>query len=356
MIGILVVFSSSVVLSVIAVAFILRLSRKKAWYDKIDHRKIHTGDIPRLGGIGFALVFIVIAAIISFSTGKSDSVRFLPCLLALVIILIFGVRDDFEPMSPKYKLLIQILAALCVIIPGYTFRRISYFETGFLSGLGLLRYPLTVFWIAGLINAMNFIDGVDGLAGGLSAIIALTFACIFYFYSKTPWAVLFCTGLFGAILGFLVFNAPVPGAKIFMGDGGSQFLGITLALLPLLDNENTRAALPLPYAAALLLIPIFDTVSAVWRRIRDKRRIDSPDKAHIHHKLLNLGFSTLGVDLVLYTLQIVLGVLVFVSIKTDRWTSVFILAAAYLIGIAFFTIIHYLNLRVVHSAPHGAAS
>ncbi|MDR1319695.1 MAG: undecaprenyl/decaprenyl-phosphate alpha-N-acetylglucosaminyl 1-phosphate transferase [Treponema sp.] len=357
MIAILIVFSSSAIFSVIAVALILQLSRKKAWYDKVDDRKIHTGEIPRLGGIGFALVFIVMAALVGFLTGKNDSAfRFLPCLAALVIILIFGVRDDFRPMAPRYKLLTQFLAALCIVIPGYTFKRVSYFETGLFFNLGMLSYPLTFFWIVGLINAINFIDGIDGLAGGLSAIIALTFACIFYFYAETPSAVLFCVGLLGVILGFMVFNAPVPGAKIFMGDGGSQFLGLTLALLPLLDGGNTRAALPLPYAAALLAIPIFDTIAAVWRRIRDKRRIDSPDKAHIHHKLMNLGLDARGVDTVLCALQIVLGILVFIAVKLEGWSSVFVLAATYLVNIVFFVAIHYLNRWVTSSGARGADS
>jgi UDP-GlcNAc:undecaprenyl-phosphate GlcNAc-1-phosphate transferase len=184
---------------------------------------------------------------------------------------------------------------------------------------------------------------VDGLAGGISALIALAFAFIFFSFTDTPSAVLFCICLFGVIIGFLVFNAPLPRAKIFMGDGGSQFLGFTLALLPLLEEQDTPAALPLPYAAALLAIPIFDTISAIWRRIRDGRRIDSPDKSHIQHKLMNLGLSARGVDLVLYCLQIVLGVLVYFSVRARGLLSIGLLLAAYFSVTAFFIIIHYLN-------------
>jgi UDP-GlcNAc:undecaprenyl-phosphate GlcNAc-1-phosphate transferase len=329
-----------------AVALILRISRKKAWYDKIDERKIHSGDIPRLGGIGFACVFILMAVIIGFITGKIDpSLRFLPCLAALVITLVFGVGDDFRPLAPRYKLIIQLIAALCLVIPGYTFRRILFFEGDVLSALPLLSKVLTIVWVVGLTIALNFIDGVDGLAGGLSALIALTFACIFYIHGETPSMELFSVSLFGVLLGFLVFNAPMPGAKIFMGDGGSQFLGIALALLPLLEDEDTRAALPVPYAAALLAIPIFDTIAAVWRRLRDGRRIDSPDRLHIHHKLMNLGLKAAGVDAVLYTLQIILGICVFVSIRLSGLASILTLLAAYLLVSAFFTAIHFLNRR-----------
>ena len=341
---ILIVFTASIGLSLAAVAFVLRLSHKKAWYDHINERKIHKGDIPRLGGIGFAPAFILVAAVIIFTSGEVDSsIRFLPCLAALIITLISGVCDDFRPMSPRYKLMLQLLAALCVIIPGFVFRRITYTDAGILSNVGHLGIPLTFLWIVGLTNAINFIDGVDGLAGGLSALIALFFGLIFFSFSENSQSVLFCVSLFAVVLGFLVFNAPLPKAKIFMGDGGSQFLGFSLALLPLLEGRDSPAALPVPYAAALLAIPIFDTIAAVWRRIRDGRRIDSPDKFHMHHKLINLGLSARGVDAVLYSLQIVLGILVFISIRLDGMLSVFFLAAAYIAATAFFAVIHFLN-------------
>jgi UDP-GlcNAc:undecaprenyl-phosphate GlcNAc-1-phosphate transferase len=348
MIGIIIVFSASMFFSFLAVALILNLSHKKAWYDHTNERKIHSGDIPRLGGAGFALVFIIMAAAISFTARKTDpGGRFLPCLGALVIILVLGVWDDFRTLPPRYKLLIQFAAALCVIIPGYTFSRIVYFDAGLLSDLRLLGYPVTVLWIVGLTNALNFIDGVDGLAGGLSALIALFFGFIFFSYAENSSGVLFCVSLVGVMLGFLVFNAPLPRAKIFMGDCGSQFLGFSLALLPLLEENGTPAALPVPYAAALLAIPIFDTIAAVWRRVRDGRRIDSPDKAHVHHKLMNLGLSAKGVDAVLYGLQVILGVLTVVSVRLAGRPSLYALGGAYAAAIAFFTAVHFLNRNAV---------
>jgi UDP-GlcNAc:undecaprenyl-phosphate GlcNAc-1-phosphate transferase len=347
MIGVLIVFLVSAFFSILAVALVLRLSHKKAWYDHINERKIHSGDIPRLGGIGFALAFIIIAGFISFTARKyDDSIRFLPCLAALVITLVFGVCDDFQPVAPKNKLLVQLVAALCVIIPGYVFKRIVYFEAGVFSDLGWLGYPVTLLWVVGLSNAINLIDGVDGLAGGLSAIIALFFALIFFSYSGTPLAMLLCISLFGVMFGFLVFNAPIPKAKIFMGDGGSQFLGFALALLPLLEECDTPAALPVPYAAALLAIPIFDTIAAVWRRLRDGRRIDSPDRSHVHHKLMNLGLDARGVDAVLYSLQIILGILTFVSIRIEGPLSLGVLGGAYAVAIIFFAAVHFLNRKL----------
>jgi UDP-GlcNAc:undecaprenyl-phosphate GlcNAc-1-phosphate transferase len=219
--------------------------------------------------------------------------------------------------------------------------------------LNWVRYPLTFFWIVGLTNAINFIDGIDGLAGGLSALAALTFALIFLSFSESGLTLLFCVCLIGVISGFLVFNAPIPRARIFMGDGGSQFLGFTLAVLPLIEKRNTPAALPVFYAAALLAIPIFDTIAAVWRRLRDGRRIDSPDKSHIHHKLLNLNFNARQVDIILLSLQIILGALVYCSVRARNWLSWGFLGASYLITAAFFIAIHFINRRAVKQLKAG---
>ncbi|MDR2478329.1 MAG: undecaprenyl/decaprenyl-phosphate alpha-N-acetylglucosaminyl 1-phosphate transferase [Treponema sp.] len=352
MIYALFIFIASFVCSVIAVGLMIKISHKRAWYDHVNERKIHSGDVPRLGGIGFALVFIIAAAVICFSTRKLDSsIRLLPCLGGLVLTLIFGVIDDFRPMPPKLKLLIQFIAAVCVIIPGYTFHRMIYFETGFLggllSGLGWLGYPVSLLWLVGLSNAMNLIDGVDGLAGGLSALIAVTFGLIFLSYAETPQPVLFCVSLFGVLLGFLIFNAPIPRATIFMGDCGSQFLGFSLALLPLLEEHKTTADLPVLYAAALLAIPIFDTTAAVLRRIRDGKKIDSPDRAHIHHKLMNLGLNARQTVAALYALQILLCALVYISVRVQGVLSLIILGSAYCAVMAFFAVVHFLNRTVM---------
>ncbi|MDR2258669.1 MAG: undecaprenyl/decaprenyl-phosphate alpha-N-acetylglucosaminyl 1-phosphate transferase [Treponema sp.] len=353
MTGAVVVFFMSFVSSIIAVALVLRLSHKKAWYDHINERKIHTGDIPRLGGFGFVTAFIIISFIINILSESGFEFRFLPSLLALILIFVSGVYDDFRPLAPRYKLLIQVIAALCVILPGYTFRRFLYLDGYFFSNVGWLRYPLTFFWIIGLTNAMNFIDGLDGLAGGLSFLAALTFALLSVSFSQSAHTFLFCICLAGVVAGFLVFNAPFPQAKIFMGDGGSQFLGFTLALIPLIEQENTPAALPVVYAAGLLAIPIFDTIAAVWRRVRDGRRIDSPDKSHIHHKLINLRFSPRQADFMLWGLQTVLGVLVYCSVKFRGPLSLGLIISAYLITAAFFTVIHFLNRRAVKRFPQA---
>jgi UDP-GlcNAc:undecaprenyl-phosphate GlcNAc-1-phosphate transferase len=347
MINIAVVAGISFILSTFLVGVVLRLSHLHSWYDMKDERKIHVGDIPRLGGLGFSLAFIFVATVISFNaTENYYGFWFLPVIIGMFLVLIFGIFDDFKPLVPRIKLLFQIIAALLVVVPDYTFHSLFFTGADFLRNLNWLRYPLTILWLVGLSNALNLIDGVDGLAGGISFFAALAYALIFASFPDSGSAVLFCVCLAAIVGGFLVFNLPIPRARIFMGDGGSQFLGFMLAVLPLLNKESAEPELPLFYAAALLMIPILDTTAAVWRRLRDHRRIDTPDRAHIHHKLMNLGLDAGGVDAVLYGLQIVLGILVFISVRIRGFLSVAVLSIAYIIGIGFFCVVHFLNQRV----------
>jgi UDP-GlcNAc:undecaprenyl-phosphate GlcNAc-1-phosphate transferase len=149
----------------------------------------------------------------------------------------------------------------------------------------------------------------------------------------------------------LAFNHPFPRAKIFMGDGGAYFLGFTLALVPLAGGSGSAGNLPVLYAAALLMIPFLDTTAAVWRRVRDGRRIDSPDRSHTHHKLMNLGFSSRRIDAVLITLQLCLSVLVYISLTLPGYRSRGVLLLAYVAGVGFFTAVHFLNRRAVSTVP-----
>jgi UDP-GlcNAc:undecaprenyl-phosphate GlcNAc-1-phosphate transferase len=297
------------------------------WFDHVNVRKIHSGNIPRLGGLGFAISFLVFAYITKFRYLESPRVLFL--LPAFALILISGVRDDFKPMAPYYKMFFHVGAAVFVLLAGCEVKRAFYIDSiDFLSfpGWSLLRYPLTILWIVGITNAVNFIDGVDGLAGGVSLLAALSFGGIFNFLGSADGTPLLYFCLASAILGFLVFNAPFPRARIFMGDGGAYFLGFTLALLPLAGDNPVK--LPLPYTAAVLMIPFLDTTAAVWRRLREHRPIDSPDRAHTHHKLMALGFSSRGIDAVFFTLQAGLGLLVFAAVKNRGWLSLLFLCLA----------------------------
>ncbi|MDR2900615.1 MAG: undecaprenyl/decaprenyl-phosphate alpha-N-acetylglucosaminyl 1-phosphate transferase [Treponema sp.] len=338
----------SFIISTGAVALILFIARRENWYDKIDDRKVHTGNIPRLGGIGFAFAFLAVSIFLFISFNLfSTNLYSVVVLLAMFIILQFGIIDDFKSLKPRVKFLIQCIAALGILLSGLSYQKLFLVDFFGITSISWIGYPITFIFIVGLTNAVNIIDGVDGLAGGVSALIAITYGIIFSSHFNDEFAVLLCICLAASIGGFLVFNLPIPKAKIFMGDGGSQFLGFVLAVLPIMHRGRADQEIPLFYVVALLIIPIFDTIAAIWRRLRDGRRIDSPDKLHIHHKLMNLGLSSRGIIGVLYTLQIVLGVLVFLSTRIPGKISLLFLLLAYIIGTGFFTAIHYMNISVL---------
>jgi UDP-GlcNAc:undecaprenyl-phosphate/decaprenyl-phosphate GlcNAc-1-phosphate transferase len=346
----IIVFIISVVFSVCAVSLVLRISHLRKWYDGINERKIHSGNIPRLGGIGFGSAFFIMAAGISIYFGIKgiDLTRFIPCGIAMVFIMVSGAYDDFRPMSPSYKILLQLVLAALIIYKGFDFDRLFYTGGGFLTNLSYFSIPITVLWIVGVTNAFNMIDGVDGLAGGVSVIIAFFLALIYYYFApEASKSVLLCASLIGVLIGFLFFNAPFPRAKIFMGDCGSQFLGFTLALLPLMKETEQPASLPLFYAAALFLIPILDTTAAVWRRLRDGKKIYDPDKSHLHHKLINMGLDAKKVDILIFSVQIIIGIFTFFSVCLEKngegKKSLVVLGAVYLFALAFFIAIHFLN-------------
>jgi len=352
---------ASFVLSTAFVAITLYLALKNSWYDHHDERKIHTGMVPRIGGIGFASAFILVAISLTLFTNHRSGAsavslgpRFIPALIAMVLILAFGVVDDFRPLRPRYKLIVQSLAAILVLASGFSFHHTAFSALNFNLEFGFWRFPITFIWIVGVTNAINLLDGVDGLAGGVSALAALTFGIIYALLGNSSAAIL-CLALAAAVGGFLVFNLPLPKARLFMGDGGSQFLGFMLAVLPLLNDNHGLASIPIPFAAAVLSLPIFDTFAAIWRRTREGRRIDSPDKAHMHHKLMNLGLRSRGVDGVAYTLQILIGLLIIASIYTGSWQGLFLLATAYAVPILFFAFLHYRNRRVNLSRSNPAS-
>jgi UDP-N-acetylmuramyl pentapeptide phosphotransferase/UDP-N-acetylglucosamine-1-phosphate transferase len=328
-------------ISIISIFCVILFSTHFGLYDRIDERKVHTGNIPRLGGIGVFLGFLAGLIIFGITTGTHNFLGrgVWNLVVACSMIFIMGVWDDVSPWRARYKLFVQCLAGIIAIAAGLKFTHINFGPADFSWDMGFLSYPLTFFWIIGVTNAVNLIDGIDGLAGSISAMAALIYALVFY-QNGSNGPMLVCVLLAVAIVGFLVFNLPFPRAKIFMGDGGSQFLGFTLAILPLLPNPKGEALIALPYAAAVLIIPIFDTIAAIWRRVREKRSIDSPDKFHLHHKLMMMGFTAPHALLVLVLFQLIIGLLMITSMWLHGVLALILLFAVYLMGILFFTVIH----------------
>lgn len=346
-------FAITFLLSVVSIFLLIQFSRKFSIYDRIDERKVHTGNIPRLGGIGIFFGFlggmVIFFQLIGYRTFIGS--RLWVLLLSSTLIFIMGVWDDVKPWRARYKLLVQVTAAVLVLSNGFVFTKIGFAGSGMGFSLGFLAYPLTFCWIIGVTNAINLIDGIDGLAGTVSLLSVLSYSFFFFFFGNST-AFYSCIILALSIFGFLMFNLPFPRAKIFMGDGGSQFLGFFLAVLPLFQSGNNLATISLPYAAAILSIPIFDTIAAIWRRVRENRPIDDPDKFHLHHKLMMLGFSARGSLVVIFSLQMILCVLTIASIKVSPILSAFLLVCVFSIVSLFFTIIHIKKQEELVKAHH----
>ena len=294
---------------------VTRLAHHHKWYDIPDSRKLHTGLIPRIGGLA---IFVSMALAIGLGfTGLALLDRLAatpagPLIAAAVgVAMIFGVGlyDDFVPLRARTKLLLQVIAATVVAASGMRVDSIAIPLLGNLH-LGGMAVPLTVFWIVGMTNSVNLIDGIDGLAGGISAIAAAGIAIIALLQGHLLTA-LVALALLGALGGFLLHNWPP--ASIFMGDSGSHLLGFALATLPFLDIGGAATLGTLVVPATLVLIPIVDCGAATVRRIRQRRSVGSADTDHIHYVLRALGMSDRKILLAVYS---VCGYLAVVAITT----------------------------------------
>jgi UDP-GlcNAc:undecaprenyl-phosphate GlcNAc-1-phosphate transferase len=347
----LMVYGFTFIVSLAAIAAVIVFSDKLSLFDSIDDRKIHVGQVSRLGGIGLFTAFVtglVLFSLIVKSQGLQGS-RLWFLIGGSSVIFGMGLIDDIRPMRARYKALAQLAAALIVVIGGFSFRYLSLPAVGPVLDIGFLRFPLTILWIFGVTNAVNLIDGLDGQAGTIAFCGSLTYAVFFYQCGNYP-AMVTCCILAAAIAGFLCFNLPFPRAKIFMGDCGSQFLGFILAVLPLIADNRGFATISLPYASAVLIIPIFDTIAAIWRRLREHRAILDPDRFHIHHKLMLIGYSKRQTLMVVMLFQAIISILVISSAWTTSFVSIVLLFAVYLIAVMFFAVIHARKEGVIQAA------
>jgi len=330
---------AALIVSLVSIFFVLMFTRRFGLFDPVEARKVHTGNVPRLGGIGIILGFVAGLVVYTLVSGGSFDFRVWALILGSALVFVMGVWDDLKPWRARVKLLVQVAAALTVIAAGYVFKTLRIAGLGTPVELGWFGYVLTFCWIIGVTNAVNLIDGIDGLAGTVSVLAALTFAYIFRLGGNGD-ALMICLILAVSISGFLAYNLPLPRAKIFMGDGGSQFLGFILAVLPLIPGRDGRVGVNVLFAAAVLMIPIFDTIAALWRRTREGRSFFEPDKFHLHHKLMMLGFSSRQSLFILFLFQALISVLVLIASRTRGLTALASLASVYLLGTLFFTVVH----------------
>lgn len=338
-------------ISFISMPIIITLCKKYECYDYSDERKIHTGKIPRLGGIGIVIGFFISTILYLIFTDEINFWQTFPLILAGTIVFVFGILDDFKNLRAIIKLFAQIVAALIVVFSGFRFKQIFNWTLSI-----PISYILTICWIIGVINAYNLIDGLDGLSGTLTFTTSVTLGILYFSSGNFESGVCFC--LAAAILGFLCFNWPP--AKIFMGDSGSQFLGFVIAILPFYTTSSDSFEFNKFFMVIVLTsFPVFDTIAAIWRRLREHRSVMSPDASHLHHKLLHLGFSKKATLVLVLIFQILLCVTVVLSYcmsKRSLIDGIILLSVAIVFMIVFFAIIHFTNRAVIQKTKRESSS
>lgn len=301
-------FIVSFVFVCLVTPILIKIGLKFGFVDQVNQRKIHRGAIPRIGGIGISLgtllpIFLLCFFFTSGVTIKTPSNMLLYFGGGLAISLL-GLFDDIKGINAKVKMLFQILIAFVATQHGALIESLPM-PWGRLE-LGIFGYFLTIFWIIGIINAFNLIDGMDGLSSGITLFSSLTLAMLAIANGYLPTA-LVALALAGAVTGFLIYNFNP--ARIFMGDSGSMFIGYILAILSLRNQSKAHAVVSIMVPIIAMGLPILDTTLAFMRRIMRHQSIFAADKQHIHHFILSLGFNQRKTVLILYSISIMFTVL-----------------------------------------------
>ena len=269
-----------------------------------DDRRVHDHPIPRMGGLAIFLGFVL-----SLLIFVPMDMKVMGLLLGALIIAVVGGVDDIVPLAPGAKLLAQFIAALACVRCGIIFTAISnlnIFAAQSYMEIGYLSFPLTILWIMGCTNAVNLIDGLDGLAVGVSTISSITMLVVSLLVSD-PVVSIILAALAGSCLGFMPYNFNP--AKIFMGDVGSQFLGFVLGVVSIMGLFKLQAIITFIVPLLALAVPLADTTFAFIRRILKGQSPFHADKGHFHHRLMATGLSQKQTVAVLYGVSAILGLI-----------------------------------------------
>nr|WP_277999018.1 MraY family glycosyltransferase [Moorella sulfitireducens] len=336
-------------ISFIVTPFLCRVAPRLGAVDKPDARKVHHTPTPRLGGVAIYAGFLGAFALLGYHGDK-----YLGLLLGGTFIMLVGLVDDLKNISPRLKLMGQIIAAAIVVAFGV---RVEFLTNPFdgLLILGKLAIPVTIFWLVGVTNALNLVDGLDGLAAGTSFIAAVTIAVVAWFNGEGVVALL-SLALAASVLGFLPFNFHP--ARIFMGDSGSMFLGFNLAALAVVGLTKSATVVSLLVPVVILGLPILDTVLAIIRRYLNHRPIFAPDKGHLHHCLLAQGLTQRQAVSIIYLVNACLGgsAVLLTRLTTDQGMLILVgLAVIILVGcnkLGVFGKGHLPGVKTRHNSLH----
>ncbi|MFS0775289.1 MraY family glycosyltransferase [Neobacillus sp. 3P2-tot-E-2] len=304
------------VISILITPLIKKLAVSIGATDKPNQRKVHQSTMPRLGGLAIFISFILGMFILQPVNPASIAI-----LIGGFIIVFTGICDDLFELSAKYKLLGQLVAAFSVVFLGDL--QVIFINLPFGGHLefGYLSIPITILWIVGITNAINLIDGLDGLAAGVSSIALVTISGMALIQGNMFVVAVGAIVLMGT-LGFLYHNFHP--ASIFMGDTGALFLGFIISVLSLLGYKNvTFISFIIP--VIILGVPISDTFFAIMRRIINKQPLSAPDKSHLHHCLLRLGYTHRQTVLLIYAMAAFFGLVAVIYSQARIGVSLFLI-------------------------------
>lgn len=329
-------FACAFAITLVTTPFAKWLSAKVGAIDYPKDRGVHKKPMPRMGGVAIVLGFLITVLMVYFFDRSMSPKQFVGFIVGAGIIAVLGMIDDMKDLPAKLKFCVQMVAALIVIFSGTQIQIVLWPVTATLQKLSI---PITLVWIVGVTNAVNLIDGLDGLAAGVTGIAALSLMVLCIMTGSTT-AVVLTAALAGACLGFLPRNFNP--AEIFMGDTGSTFLGFVLAVTSILGVFKGYALLALVVSIFCIGLPIFDTIFAMLRRMAKHQPIMQADRGHLHHKLIDHGFSQKKAVLIMYAISIFLGLLaIFIAVKDSR---IFVVALLTVVVLSF--IIYYFNAHI----------
>ncbi len=363
-----IIFAMPLVLSLLLTPLVMRFAERVGAMDQPNERKVHRYPIPRLGGLAIYASFflsLLISIYLDPELHPFSSMhpqRGVMLVISLTIVLIIGIWDDIRSVTPAKKFLGQCFAAVIVYAAGFRISAITHPFDLSLWNLGIFEFPATILWVVGITNAFNLIDGLDGLASGVAFIVSLTISIISFIKGDVTTAMMGLL-LAGAVLGFLRYN--FNGARIFLGDSGSLFLGFLLAILSMQSSTKGSAAFSLLVPVLTLGLPIMDTMLAMIRRFLrsifpeqpDSKSFLSkmvtmflPDRGHIHHQLIARGLSHRTVVLLLYVVSCIFGLGAFAVTMTNNISTTPVL---FTIGVVTFIGVSQLRYKEMAVLRNG---
>ena len=311
----------------------MRLAKKVGAIDIPNDRRVNKKPMPRLGGLAVIAGFVVSIIYLFITTsiegklnlfGEEDYyLKMIGFFLGVLVLGLVCYIDDVKGVPSWVKLTAQIVASIIVVACGIRIENISIpFTEGKIIMGDIFSYIITVCWIVGITNAINLIDGLDGLSSGVTLISCLSLLMVFALNSSPLIAIVLITALAGALVGFLPFNFSP--AKTFIGDTGSNFMGFALAIISILGVAKTYTALVLIAPIIILAMPIFDTLFAIFRRLikgKSIKAVFKPDKGHLHHKLMAKGYTQKQAVLIMYGITAILGMFAVILLESGIWKA-----------------------------------